>query len=138
MLCALLKECPGGLTSIFLRPPSPPSVARAQEQISRPGCQCTTTLRDSLCYLKQRISSKVPNRAALLGFSNQGGKSCIFACVQTVIKFRRLTTERLFICKSSYSACPTKLQSKSFADFIKLYFAGQHCPATSGYSQNSH
>ena len=68
------------------------------------------SMRNSSCYVKWDVSSKVPNRASLR--SAIRGKNLAFS---PAFKRNKIpaTDDGKTIRPSSYSACPTKLQSKS-------------------------
>ena len=60
-----------------------------------------------LCKIAHFIKSPESSVAA---FSNQGEKSCIFACVRTVTNFRYRTTERRFV-KALIRRVPQKIRA---------------------------
>ena len=87
-----------------------------------------TFLSPFFMLCKMRTSIKIPE-SSVPAFSNQGEKSCILAVKTPAFNGNKIlaTDDGKTICKSSYLACPTKIQSKSAADRPERGPTDRHC-----------
>ena len=86
---------------------SPPSLLRNEREFRDRAFNVQLFM---LCKIVRFIKSPESSARA---FSNQGEKSCIFACVRTVTNFRCRTTERRFV-KALIQSGPQKIRASLY------------------------